>query len=241
MPIETICQGCARKLRVPDEHAGKKARCPQCRTTYIVPGVSQSAADSPVDRPHHIESPTRDQPKYATNAERDRPGSDRWQVRTPDGRLYGPVPRAELDQWYAEGRIPGNAQLLRSGEHQWVMAAEVYPDLGVRSGRLSVQHNPFAEHATRVRPGNPFASPGTGHLLPHRGGVILTLGVLGWAVCFVFAPIAWAMGQSDVRAMRAGRMDPAGMSLTQMGMILGMIETILVLVGVVFLIVASVA
>ena len=37
MPIETICNGCGQNLSVPDEHAGKQARCPACKTIYTVP------------------------------------------------------------------------------------------------------------------------------------------------------------------------------------------------------------
>ena len=35
-----------------------------------------------------------------------RPDDEKWQVRTPDNRVYGPVPKSELDQWVAEGRVP---------------------------------------------------------------------------------------------------------------------------------------
>jgi hypothetical protein len=39
--------------------------------------------------------------------------------------------------------------------------------------------------------------------------------------------VAWVMGHADLREMRRGLMDESGMSLTQAGMILGMIYTIL--------------
>ena len=63
--------------------------------------------------------------------------------------------------------------------------------------------------------------------MPHRGGLILTLAILGWIICPVFAPFAWSMGASDLRAMRLGQMDLEGQGMTQAGMILGMIQTIL--------------
>ncbi len=37
MHIETICQGCARTLRVARSFAGRKARCPNCGAIYVVP------------------------------------------------------------------------------------------------------------------------------------------------------------------------------------------------------------
>ncbi len=46
MPVEFICPGCSRKLRTPDESAGKKAKCPQCGTIVDVPGASAPAQES---------------------------------------------------------------------------------------------------------------------------------------------------------------------------------------------------
>ena len=62
---------------------------------------------------------------------------------------------------------------------------------------------------------------------PHRGAVILTLGIMS-LVLFPFTtlfcgPIAWSMGSSDLAEMRAGRMDPDGEGIVQAGRILGMI------------------
>jgi hypothetical protein len=65
---------------------------------------------------------------------------------------------------------------------------------------------------------------------PHRGALILTLGILSLVVCQLFGPFAWAMGNQDRAAMRAGRMDPEGEGLTRAGEVCGMIGTILMLV-----------
>ena len=45
MPIDTVCN-CGKRLRVADEHAGKKARCPQCGAIYVVPSPTAPVADS---------------------------------------------------------------------------------------------------------------------------------------------------------------------------------------------------
>jgi hypothetical protein len=66
---------------------------------------------------------------------------------------------------------------------------------------------------------------------PHRGGLILALGILGLVACPLFGPFAWAMGNQDLTAMRARRMDPEGEGLTRAGEICGLIGTILLLVG----------
>ena len=71
-------------------------------------------------------------------------------------------------------------------------------------------------------------------LAPHRGVVILILGLIGLLCCFICGIIAWVMGNNDLREMAAGRMDPSGEGLTKAGKICGMIGVIwniVVLVG----------
>ncbi len=40
MSIEFFCNGCQQRLAVPDENAGKKAKCPSCGAVLDVPAVS---------------------------------------------------------------------------------------------------------------------------------------------------------------------------------------------------------
>ncbi len=68
---------------------------------------------------------------------------------------------------------------------------------------------------------------------PHRGTLILVLGILGLAVCGPLGIAAWVMGSGDLKQMDAGTMDPAGRSTTQAGKICGMIATILLILGVI--------
>ncbi len=68
-------------------------------------------------------------------------------------------------------------------------------------------------------------------LAPHRGAVVLVLGILGIVLCTICGIIAWVMGNNDLRQMDAGVMDPSGRGLTQAGKICGMISVILVIVG----------
>lgn len=68
---------------------------------------------------------------------------------------------------------------------------------------------------------------------PHRGVLILVLGILGIVCCFICGIIAWVMGNNDMREMDAGRMDPTGRGLTQAGKICGMVGVILSIVAIV--------
>lgn len=71
-----------------------------------------------------------------------------------------------------------------------------------------------------------------GSMQPHRGTLILVLGILGIVLCFICGIFAWVMGNTDLKAMDAGRMDPTGRGITNAGRICGMIGTIIACVGV---------
>jgi len=77
---------------------------------------------------------------------------------------------------------------------------------------------------------------------PHRGVLILVLGILGLIMCGIFTGIpAWIMGKNDLKAIAAGEMDPAGQGLTKVGYILGIISVALTAIMVVVGVVAAVA
>lgn len=60
---------------------------------------------------------------------------------------------------------------------------------------------------------------------PHRGTLILVLGILSLVMCGIFTGIpAWLMGNGDLKEMEAGTMDRSGEQLTKIGKILGMIS-----------------
>jgi hypothetical protein len=72
---------------------------------------------------------------------------------------------------------------------------------------------------------------------PHRGGVIMALGLIalvgGMSFCLpaLIGPIAWILGSWDLRSIRDGHMDPAGESITRAGQVCGIIATVLLILG----------
>lgn len=74
MAIEFVCSGCSNTLRVPDEHAGKHARCPQCSSVNPIPNVENDVIAFPPlksepDEPFG-QAPTKPaEPPYATPTE----------------------------------------------------------------------------------------------------------------------------------------------------------------------------
>ncbi len=208
MSIETECPGCQRRLRVSGEHAGQQARCPVCSTIYSVPAGPQAAPELVAEVAEKVET-----------------ADPSWRMRTPEGQVYGPVGKQELDQWVADGRVTADCELCASDSTAWQTADRVYAALGSLAGaaRTSSRPAPTAEQSSSYR-----------YTAPHRGTLVLVLGVLGWVgFCPLFGIVAWAMGSSDLRAMRAGHMDPSGRGLTQAGMVLGMIQAIIMLCGIV--------
>ena len=63
--------------------------------------------------------------------------------------------------------------------------------------------------------------------------MILVLGILGLVCCAICAPIAWIMGKNDLAKIQAGQISKEAESTTKIGMILGMVGTILIIIGIV--------
>ena len=73
---------------------------------------------------------------------------------------------------------------------------------------------------------------------PHRGVLILVLGILSFVFCGIFTAIpAWIMGSGDLKQMDAGTMDPTGRGMTRAGQILGIIATILTILSIVIVVI----
>ena len=81
---------------------------------------------------------------------------------------------------------------------------------------------------------------------PHRGGLILVLGILSIVFSCAFV-IAWILGwrainmaNEDLDAMSAGRMDSTGQGMTQTGKICGIIGAILGGIGLIVAVVLTI-
>lgn len=64
---------------------------------------------------------------------------------------------------------------------------------------------------------------------------ILVLGILSLVVCQILGPIAWVMGNNELTAIDAGRRPPQNRGTAQAGRILGIISTVLMIIGFVVL------
>ena len=73
---------------------------------------------------------------------------------------------------------------------------------------------------------------------PHRGTLVLVLGILGLVLCAPLGTVAWILGSGDIKQMDAGAMDPSGRSTTNAGKICGIIATIFLGIGIIAVCVA---
>jgi hypothetical protein len=100
-----------------------------------------------------------------------------------------------------------------------------------RSRRRYEDEDDDYDRRRRPRRRGPLDYDGPGR--PHRGPVILTLGILGLVLscCYpagwILGGIALSMGSTDTNEMDRGRMDPEGRGMTTAGKICGMIGVIL--------------
>ena len=92
----------------------------------------------------------------------------------------------------------------------------------------AIEASPYTPPAAAASPGY----PGTAYRLPPQGTTILLLGIFGLLCCGILAPIAWVMGHQQLREIDLGVRDPRDRSTTQAGMILGIIGTVLWILGI---------
>jgi hypothetical protein len=222
MSVQVICAGCGGKLEVDEQYAGQTASCPICKAHFRVPGGAGAAEEAEAE------------PEPAV-----------WSMKTPEGRIYGPVTRSELNRWVSEGRVAADCELREVESGSWKVADKVYAVLRPGAEPSASRGNPFAPAPFYQAAPNAATSAlsaveggSSKYIAPHRGGLILALGIMAFVVaCPILSFLAWTMGAGDLRDMREGRMDPAGMNMTQAGMVLGMLVsviTIISLVGLVF-------
>jgi TRAP-type C4-dicarboxylate transport system permease small subunit len=83
-----------------------------------------------------------------------------------------------------------------------------------------------------------FPSEGGAYPEPSQATTALVLGILGIVICGILAPFAWNIGNKELAAIDAGRRAPENRGTANAGRILGIVGTVLLAIGIVFLILA---
>ena len=69
---------------------------------------------------------------------------------------------------------------------------------------------------------------------------ILVLGILSLVLCQVLGPFAWVMGNKELAGIDAGQRAPENRGTAQAGRILGIISTVLLIIGIGFFVIMGI-
>lgn len=147
------------------------------------------------------------------------------------GQRFGPVGEDDIRAWFAQGRVKPTDYVWSEGMANWAQAGAV---LGAAQGAGQTTTPPPI-------PATYPAAPAAYYAKPHRGTLVLVLGILSIVFCFICGIVAWVMANGDLREMAAGTMDPAGEGNTKAGRICGIIGTIIGIGSVVLGIILAIA
>jgi len=180
-----------------------------------------------------------------------------YYFNSEDGNEYGPITAEEISKWQAQGRMNRESLVRYTNSREWLPLSS-FDELATAPPPAPAQESepePAPEPApspTLFASGQKTKHSQSDFVEPHRGGLILGLGIGGLVLsitccCTLPLPIgllialpAWVMGSKDMRKMNAGKMDPTGKGNTKGGLICGIIGTIISLLNLLILIAAVV-
>jgi hypothetical protein len=251
MPTLLACPSCRGQLRVPDELVGRSIRCAACQTVFEATPPTANGTPPPAAVPVPAAQPAAgfqmnlsldDQPKAqrasaaAVPAAAPAPKPEPETVdaeEVPDAKP-APNPPPERPSWRRERRWRDDEEDERDRDNQ-VPCPECGED--VVQGCRRCYH--CGEHLDQDDWDRTDRKPRRRDWEPHRGGLILTLGILSAILSAVvlgvlFGLIGLILGSSDLRRIRAGEMDPEGRANTNAGWICSLIGMILSVVFLLF-------
>jgi len=98
-----------------------------------------------------------------------------------------------------------------------------------RIAALSAQLAATQQALTRM--GGHMAQRQQNYIYPSRSSTVLTLGILSLVVCAVMGPIAWAMGNEEMRRMDAGQTPEDQRGSASAGRVCGIIASCMLMFG----------
>lgn len=103
--------------------AGQRGICPECEARFIVPaegGGRVTPLEETVAAPQSASPPV---PPPAPEASPE----VNWYVRTAEAGQFGPTDTATIRTWVAEGRVPADGWVWRTGWPDWKRGADAFP------------------------------------------------------------------------------------------------------------------
>ena len=215
MPIDSLCSGCGKTLRVNDEFVGRKARCPLCGFIYVV-------GDASVDQPKIASNPTVAETTYVPQPEPIvptlQPLDDSWSslaTEKPAEKSSGtsePTSTAHVPNQLPSPVVKFFVRTPNSMEYgpsdavtilDWISQGRLDDSCHVREETSSQWIGIAAWRFQSRKMQNPMASPvnqaansfgsvpvstvqSAGYSKSGNGTVVLILGILSWVLCPTF-------------------------------------------------------
>ncbi len=213
------CPSCNRKLRVPDDLLGKKVKCPTCGGTFDA--VAGPGAVPKLELGNEGSSPMEPSPPSADVLSPPPSSSSETPAESvpPSDQPVPTQPSSEPAAGHDLAPCPYcGEKIAEDATRCQFCGEELTEDDKGRDRPWDREYRPYRD----VRRDSE----------PHRGNLILTLGIVSIVTAWTLGPVgliigifAWVMGQRDLKKMRANVMDPQGMGSTQAGWICGIIGT----------------
>jgi predicted Zn finger-like uncharacterized protein len=208
--LVTTCPSCNGPLRIPDELVGQRVRCPSCQTIFHAAAPAAPSASESAPDP-------------------ERPLWKNLQLELDNGDPIHPEPPS---------RKPDLIGAVEVGSTAPTEDASPTPQPSLPRARRNPDEDDDDDRPSRRRSDRRGLPRRNSE--PHRGALILVLGIISLAALFlnlcyglgvlVGLPLgitAWVLGSGDLRKINNHEMDEEGLGMTQAGWICGIIGTIL--------------
>jgi hypothetical protein len=203
-PVEIApCPGCQARLSVATSDLGADVECPYCKTVYKAKKPGTGLIPVPP-------------PPRRSELDDDRP-SRRRDVDEEDEEDDRPSRRRRRDE--DDEDRPSRRRRDEEDEED---------DRPSRRRRRDEDEEERPRRRKRRRVGG-YGGGGE----PHRGGLILGLGIFGFLCCGFAAIAAVIMGLQDLGKMNSGQMDPDGKVMTIIGLVLGIFGILAWIAGII--------
>ena len=239
MAVVFPCCQCKSELRIDEKDRGKKARCPRCGMIQPVEASEWELEKEPdperpdesIDDPDNQETIYRPSPPNLLSGNADigttleaNSASVGYEMKTPDGSVYGPVDRTELDQWAEHGRVSSQCLVRVEGKTFWQSALNLYPQLSDLQLRPESPNALSSNRSSLSNPGIRIVDSVT-DMRPNNGTSIFLLALLG--LCTAFLPIAsivaFLWGARELNAIGQGTADSKNRLVVQLAVLLAVI------------------
>ena len=249
MPIDSTCSGCGKMLRVADDFAGRKARCPICGVIYVVgdsgmqavaveSGNAKTTYEQPIDSNSlgSIEPLAGSESLSSPIAPTPARINEEFFVGTPNQSVYGPTDRQTVLDWITQGRLDDSCHIRQSNSEQWI---------GLPAWSFqSKQQDPFANaysvrdvrsdqnESVQFKPAPNSLNQSAGYAHSGNGIVALILGIGSWILCPTFlgalicAIFAIVLGRNELKRVRQGISPASNRTPAMFGLWLGIINLV---------------